>query len=351
MFAMRSACAPACTSFVAPGATLREVSSRARRGALAPRRALTPDKEDLYFTLGVSPGASQEAVKRAYKRLAKQFHPDVCDAPDAEAKFNAVRSAYETLVAERGNLDNVGTEEWRAKWSAQLRQMRDVEQGRAKVNVRRRRVVRARGVETDETRAEVDDQPVTAASPETRRAAEELERALDDGDDASEDEATWQREQEMRWAVNAQLSNLKDRTRRRRRVAPPQRERSWSPSRTCARPATAASGTTPCSRKSRREPLARDGGVRAGVRSEGWSIAIAVVSFVCLVISSELPHRATRAGEAHDMYANLARANTCAAFFTPARWNPSDISLPPPRRRLGDLPDVDDVVEEDSPSG
>ena len=148
MFAMRSACAPACTSFVAPGATLREVSSRARRGALAPRRALTPDKEDLYFTLGVSPGASQEAVKRAYKRLAKQFHPDVCDAPDAEAKFNAVRSAYETLVAERGNLDNVGTEEWRAKWSAQLRQMRDVEQGRAKVNVRRRRVVRARGVET-----------------------------------------------------------------------------------------------------------------------------------------------------------------------------------------------------------
>ena len=138
MFAMRSACAPACTSFVT-GRDLREVSSRARRGALAPRRAPTPDKEDLYFTLGVSPGASQEAVKRAYKRLAKQFHPDVCDAPDAEAKFNAVRSAYETLVAERGNLDNVGTEEWRAKWSAQFRQMRDVEQGRAKVNVRRRR--------------------------------------------------------------------------------------------------------------------------------------------------------------------------------------------------------------------
>lgn len=222
-FAMRSACAPACTSFVAPGETRREVSSRARRGALAPRRALTPDEENLYFTLGVSPGASQEAVKRAYKRLAKQFHPDVCDAPDAEAKFNAVRSAYETLVAERGNLNNVGTEEWRAKWSAQLRQMRDVEQGRAKVNVRRRRVVRARGGETDETRAEVDDRPVAAASPETRRAAEELERALDDDAASDDDESTWQREQEMRWAVNAQLSNLKDRTRRRRRVAPPQK--------------------------------------------------------------------------------------------------------------------------------
>ena len=47
------------------------------------------------------------------------------------------------------------------------------------------------------------------------------------------------------------------------------------------------------------------------------------------------------------MYANLARANTCAAFFTPARWNPSDISLSvatspterlnSPRLPLGDL--------------
>ena len=106
-------------------------------------RALTPEEEARYFTLGVSPGASAEAVKRAYKRLAKQYHPDVCDAPDADARFAEIKSAYETLAAERGVLGNVGTEEWRAKWSAQLRQMRDVEQGRGKVNVRRRRVVRA----------------------------------------------------------------------------------------------------------------------------------------------------------------------------------------------------------------
>ena len=224
MFAMRSACAPACTSFVAPGATLREVSSRARRGALAPRRALTPDKEDLYFTLGVSPGASQEAVKRAYKRLAKQFHPDVCDAPDAEAKFNAVRSAYETLVAERGNLDNVGTEEWRAKWSAQLRRMRGVEQGRAKVNVRRRRVVRARGGRDGR------DASGGGRSTRHRRVPRDASRGGGTGARARRRRrrergrgATWQREQEMRWAVNAQLSNLKDRTRRRRRVAPPQK--------------------------------------------------------------------------------------------------------------------------------
>ena len=80
-------------------------------------RALTPEEEARYFTLGVSPGASAEAVKRAYKRLAKQYHPDVCDAPDADARFAEIKSAYETLAAERGVLGNVGTEEWRAKWS------------------------------------------------------------------------------------------------------------------------------------------------------------------------------------------------------------------------------------------
>ena len=70
-------------------------------------RALTPEEEARYFTLGVSPGASAEAVKRAYKRLAKQYHPDVCDAPDADARFAEIKSAYETLAAERGVLGNV----------------------------------------------------------------------------------------------------------------------------------------------------------------------------------------------------------------------------------------------------
>merc|ERR1712100_113242 len=36
--------------------------------------------EELYFILGVSVGASQEAVKRAYKRKAKRYHPDVNDS-------------------------------------------------------------------------------------------------------------------------------------------------------------------------------------------------------------------------------------------------------------------------------
>ena len=183
-------------------------------------RALTPEEEARYFTLGVSPGASAEAVKRAYKRLAKQYHPDVCDAPDADARFAEIKSAYETLAAERGVLGNVGTEEWRAKWSAQLAQMRDVERGRATVNVRRRRVAR-RGDDPTADDADAPRGPVRVSA--RAEAVSELEAALRADDDADPEELAWQREQETRWAVQSQLANLRDRTRRRRRVAPPQK--------------------------------------------------------------------------------------------------------------------------------
>ena len=183
-------------------------------------RALTPEEEARYFTLGVSPGASAEAVKRAYKRLAKQYHPDVCDAPDADARFAEIKSAYETLAAERGVLGNVGTEEWRAKWSAQLAQMRDVERGRATVNVRRRRVAR-RGDDPTADDADAPRGPIRVSA--RAEAVSELEAALRADDDTDPEELAWQREQETRWAVQSQLANLRDRTRRRRRVAPPQK--------------------------------------------------------------------------------------------------------------------------------
>lgn len=52
---------------------------------------------DLYLILGVSPDASQEDIKRAYRQLARQLHPDVSQAPDAEARFKQVSAAYEIL--------------------------------------------------------------------------------------------------------------------------------------------------------------------------------------------------------------------------------------------------------------
>ena len=55
------------------------------------------DKRDYYDVLGLSKGASEDEIKKAYRKLAKQYHPDVNKAPDAEAKFKEINEAYEVL--------------------------------------------------------------------------------------------------------------------------------------------------------------------------------------------------------------------------------------------------------------
>ena len=52
---------------------------------------------DYYDVLGVSRDASQEEIKRAYRQLARKFHPDVSSEQDAEERFKEVNSAYEVL--------------------------------------------------------------------------------------------------------------------------------------------------------------------------------------------------------------------------------------------------------------
>lgn len=61
---------------------------------------LMAEKQDLYDVLGVSKDASQDEIKKAYRRLSKKYHPDLNNASDAETKFKEVAAAYETLSDE-----------------------------------------------------------------------------------------------------------------------------------------------------------------------------------------------------------------------------------------------------------
>jgi len=52
---------------------------------------------DYYEVLGVARNASKDDIKRSFRKLARQYHPDVSKEPDAEAKFKEINEAYEVL--------------------------------------------------------------------------------------------------------------------------------------------------------------------------------------------------------------------------------------------------------------
>ena len=66
--------------------------------------------KDYYKTLGVTRTASAEEIKKAYRKLARQHHPDVAKGPKSEARFKEINEANEVLsdAEKRGRYDTLG---------------------------------------------------------------------------------------------------------------------------------------------------------------------------------------------------------------------------------------------------
>ena len=71
------------------------------------------EKRDYYEVLGLQKGATDDEIKKAYRKLAKQYHPDLNpDNPEAEAKFKEINEANDVLSdpQKRAKYDQFGHE-------------------------------------------------------------------------------------------------------------------------------------------------------------------------------------------------------------------------------------------------
>lgn len=84
----------------------------------------TVTNQDYYKVLGIEKNATADDIKRAYRKLAMKYHPDVNKEKDAEAMMKQVNVAYETLSdpKKREMYDRFGTQATQQQYQQQNRQ-------------------------------------------------------------------------------------------------------------------------------------------------------------------------------------------------------------------------------------
>jgi hypothetical protein len=104
---------------------------------------------DHYAVLGLKKGASEAQIKKAFRKLALEWHPDLNASPDAEQKFIAINDAYETLTEgkQEATYSKSGFEKASSPKSA-------LEKRREENRVRMRKFVERRQKEFREIRAD-----------------------------------------------------------------------------------------------------------------------------------------------------------------------------------------------------
>src|SRR5690606_2072499 len=94
---------------------LRRMHSARRLHPIRGELCMAVKFQDYYETLGVKRDASPEQIQRAYRKLARQYHPDVNKSAEADAKFKQASEVYEVLKdpEKRRKYDRLG-KNWKA---------------------------------------------------------------------------------------------------------------------------------------------------------------------------------------------------------------------------------------------
>ncbi|KAJ3708039.1 hypothetical protein LUZ61_011744 [Rhynchospora tenuis] len=77
--------------------SLRSLAISGRRGV---RCSATFAGENYYKTLSLRPGATEKEVKKAFRKLALKYHPDVCRGNQCTVQFQQINQAYEMILDE-----------------------------------------------------------------------------------------------------------------------------------------------------------------------------------------------------------------------------------------------------------